>query len=142
MGWVKPFSDVEIAFIESQWRSLGTAETASRLGRSKRGVENIVNRLGLRAPCASAPASAPAPARADRGVIENEGQEADELEELIALKHVLKTTIRSCADPRAIPKLSAELRATVARIEELESGEERSGGLDGELLGLVQLRPA
>lgn len=136
MVWSKPFSDIEIAYIEKEWQQLGTAEIASRLKRSKRGVENIVKKLGLRESCA------PVCARVNTSV-DDEPDGKDELDELIELKRLQKIMLRTCTSSQHFPKLSAEYRETLKQIEELKNGNE-GGRLDGggELLGIVSLRPS
>lgn len=152
MAWSKPFTDVEIAYVEKNYPKKSCATIAAKLGRSKRGVENLVKRLGLREP------RAPAPARAEEGGVGavrgtapdiagpgGEGPQ-DELAELRDIKRVLKRTLRDDIDPKDMPRLSAELREVIRRISEIEEGEDGGsgtmGGQAGSIVVSVPLRPA
>lgn len=135
MAWSKPIGEVELAYIEKEWPRLSCAEIARKLGRSTRGVENAVNRLGLRERRAPAPARAtpaddnPAPS-----------EPLDEAAELRVLKKMLKAAMRE-AGPQSMPKLSAEYREVIRRIGEVEgdSGGKQSSELAG-IIGFVPVR--
>lgn len=134
MTWSKPLSEIELAYIEKSWPRLSCAEIAEKLGRSKRGVENAVSRMGLREP--RAPAGETARARADAGDPEEEGRDdgLDELTELLMLKRAQKRQIRE-AGPQSLPRLSAEFRETVKRIDELRNGGKGNDGSRGAMAG-------
>jgi hypothetical protein len=148
MTWSKPFTDAEIAYVEREFPKKSCATIASKLGRSKRGVEKLVNRLGLREPCAPPPARSKEDAHAREAACPPPAGEGpqDELSELRDIKRVLKRTLRDDIDPRDMPKISAELREVIKRISELEEGGGDGGGtMDrgaGNLVVTVPLRPA
>ena len=150
MTWYTPISEIELAYIEKSWPRLSCAEIAEKLGRSKRAIEKAVNRLGLREP--GAPAAEDAPARADAGDAGEPAQDDErqnELAELRMLKRALKRSICE-AGPQSLPKLSAEFREVVKRIDEVEkegSGDDVRGGAMARakpesLLVSIPLRPA
>lgn len=130
MTWSKPLSEIELAYIEKSWPRLSCAEIAEKLGRSKRGVENAVSRMGLREP--RAPAGETARARADDEDAKDD--ERDELAELLMLKRAQKRQIRE-AGPQSLPRLSAEFRETVKRIDELRNGGKGNDGSRGAMAG-------
>ena len=141
MTWSKPLDDIELAYIEKAWPQRSCTEIAEKLGRSKRAVENAVNRLGLREPRARA-----REAHAPRGAPDACGEEdQDELDELRELKRTLKHSMND-AGPAAMPRLSAEYREVLARISELEGGAGASGGKAGGglagIIGFVPVQPA
>ena len=149
MAWGKAFTDAEIAYVEKHFPKKSCATIAAKLGRSTRGVQLLVKRLGLREPQAGAPArnhgDAPAPARYAEAAAEEGPQ--DELAELRSIKRVLKRTLRDDIDPRDVPKISAELREVIKRISEIEEGGgDGSGGTlaggAGNITIAVPLRPA
>lgn len=150
MAWSKPFDDVEVEYVRNHYPKMGCAALAAKLGRSDRGVRNLVKRLGLTEPCAPAGArssyDACAPAREQpAGDVASERQ--DELSELREMKKVLKHTMHDDIDPRALPKVTAELREVIRRISELEEGDADGGsgalaGSSGSLVVSVPLRPA
>lgn len=152
MAWGKPFTDAEIAYVEMNFPKKSCASIAAKLGRSTRGVEVLVKRLGLREPRPPAPArsSEDAPAHARDAVVAAEpaGEEPaqDELAELREIKRVLKRTLKDDIDPKDMPKLSAELREVIRRISELEGGGDGGGGAlgggPGSIVVSVPLRPA
>lgn len=148
MAWSKPFDEVEITYVEANYPAMTCARIATKLGRSERGVQNLVARLGLRgkgASCACA-MDGPSAGAPDAGTPEVDGGPQDELEELREIKQVLKHALRHDADPRDIPKLSAELREVIKRISDLEGGEDGPGGAmaggAGNIVVSVPLRPA
>lgn len=155
MSWSKPFSEAEIAFVEKYYPKMSCSTIAAKLGRSARGVQRLVKRLGLREP------RAPACTRAEEDGFENPQAEAlgvaggklsgedapqDELAELRDIKRVLKRTLRDSIDPKDMPRISAELREVIRRISELEGGEDGGsgtmGGQAGNIVVSVPLRPA
>ena len=151
MTWHKPFNDVEIEYVKNHYPQMGCAAIAKKLGRSERGVRDLVKRLDLAAPHARANAGddsdgcfpdAIAPTRPP----DCAGEKQDELKELREIKRVLKRTLRDDIDPRAMPKLSAELREVIARIAYLEGdGDDPDGPVAsaaGNLVVSVPLRPA
>ena len=152
MAWSKPFDDKEIAYVEKHYPQLSCATMAAKLGRSERGVRNLVRRLGLAERRAGAPArrneDAPAHARGapDRAEAAGGDGPQDELAELREIKRVLKRTLRDDIDPKDMPRLSAELREVIRRISEIEEGEDGGsgtlGGQAGSVVVSVPLRPA
>lgn len=153
MGWSKPFDEIEIAYIKESWPRLSSEEIGRKLGRSKRGVNKVISRLGLRERCVptrapeedarateGAPPAAPPPMPAPGEA------EQDELAELREIKRVLKRTLRDDISPKDMPKLSAELREVIRRISELEGGADGDGGTmaggAGSIVFSVPLRPA
>ena len=143
MGWAKPFDDKEIAFVKEKYPRMSAAEIAEKLGRSRRGVENLVKRLGLTASCAPARVRVvPLPNKpAGRASSEADGQ--DELSDLRELRSILKHSL-SDAGSKELPKLSAEYREVLARISELERKGKGSGsakgGADGSIKAFSGLR--
>lgn len=144
MAWSKALDEKEIAYIEKSFPRLTCAEIARQLGRTTRCVQKAVNRLGLREP--------PAPrvrAEEERGAAAaGDGDERqDELACLRELRKSLKRLIRE-AGPSSAPALSKEYREVLARISELEGGDDGgSGGALGgaspdSLLVSIPLRPA
>lgn len=138
MTWCKPLDDVELAYIEKSWPDRSCAEIAEKLGRSRRAVENAVNRLGLRA--SHAPATRARDAHSGRGGSRGSGEDQDELAELRELKWTLRNSMAD-AGPSAMPKLSAEYREVLTRISELEGGSGASGGSAGGLAGIIGFVP-
>lgn len=159
MSWSKPFTEVELAYIEKAWPKVGCAAIARKLGRSTRGVEKKVSQMGLRERRAQAragaaaraepshadpPEDAPSPAPAPDGGRQDEMQ--DELRDLRELKRILRRTLKDDIDPKSIPKLSAEYREVLKRIDELEGGGDGGGTVAGDgpgsLLVSIPLRTA
>lgn len=138
MAWSKPFDADELAYIEAAYPQVGAEEIARRLGRSRRGVENKIKQLGLtarRAPAREDPAPLPADPAPD-----------GRLSDLLELKAILRATLAGDIAPKDIAKVSAEYRAVLAEIEQLEGGDGGNSalgdqGIDG-LIGLVSLRTA
>ena len=149
MAWSKPFTEIEIAYIEKAWPKLSCAAIARKLGRSQRGVENQVNRLGLRdgaAPRADARSGGETRAREDAPPARDADEAQDELADLRELKRRLRRMIKDDIDPRAMPKLSAEYRDVMKRIDELERGGDGRSGASGQdggnLVVSIPLQPA
>lgn len=148
MAWSKPFDDVEAEYVRNHYPKMGCAALAAKLGRSERGVRNLVKRLGLAEPCAPAGARSKHDARASvTPALEEDCERQDELAELREMKKVLKHTMHDDIDPRALPKVTAELREVIRRISELEEGGSDGGsgalaGSSGSLVVSVPLRPA
>ena len=146
MGWSKPFTTAEIAYIENNYPVMSCASIADDLGRSERGVRNVVKRLNLtesHARANSVPSAPPTIACENEPETE---EKQDELSELRAIKRVLKRALRNDAKPSDMPKISAELREVVRRISEIEEGEDGSGGSmaggSNSIVVSVPLRPA
>lgn len=138
MAWAKPFTAEEKEYIETVFPQMGATEIAKKLGRSRAGVNNQIKALGLRArrtPCAPAPTGAPA---------REEGDGQDTLSLLRSLREVQWRALMD-AEPRNLPSISAEYRATLAEIARLE-GEDETGKEGGDpldaLIGIIGLRPA
>ena len=139
MAWSKPFSAEETEFIRESFPQLSPATIAQRLGRSTRGVEKKVAELGLRESRARA-SFAPDPPP-DRGA--GAGQRG-RLADLVELRGVLRNALLADIDPRALPKIAAEYRATIDEIARIEGdGEDGVDGCDiGELLSVVPIQAA
>ena len=129
MAWSKPFTADEIAAIEGMYPQLGAAEIAEKLGRSRRGVENVIKRIEKAAPHTRASCR---PDEADGGA----------LDKLRDTAGVLRAAMAD-AGPRDIAKLAHEYREYVLeidRLERAEDGEERDGEGFDQLLGVISLR--
>jgi len=139
--WHKPFSEIEVEYIERHYPKMGCADIAAKLGRSEQGVRNVVNRLGLSQPHACVEE---APCARPKVAAGQEEESQDELAELRQLKRALKRSMREDAGPQTLPKLSAEFREVVRRISELEGGDggKSGGGELAGLIGFVPVRPA
>lgn len=141
MAWSKPIDETELAYIEKSWPSMSCAEIAQKLGRSRRAIQNAVNRLGLREP--HAPACA-CDEREDAAMEDLADEEQDELAELRFLRRTLKRSLQE-AGPQSMPKISAEYREVLARISEIERGGDGSASKPGNelagLIGFVPVRP-
>ena len=149
MAWNKPFSDMEIAYVEKVFPKKSCATIAAKLGRSERGVRDLVKRLGLREPCAAPRAcdGTPSGGAADGPPDAPPGEgPQDELAELREIKRVLKRTLKDDIDPKDMPRISAELREVIRRISEIEEGEDGGcgpvAGQAGNIVVSVPLRPA
>ena len=141
MGWSKPFTEDELAFIEASYPQLGSAEIARRLGRSRRGVDNKVRQLGLAERRARAREAAEVPPLPRRDPTRSE---QDTLADLYELKGILRSALVADIDPRNIPKISAEYRQVLSEIDAIENGGEEqddASGIDG-LIGTIELRAA
>lgn len=129
--WSKPFTEVEEAYVRERWGQLTAIEIAEKLGRSRRGVENLAKRLGLAAPRARVNAGVPQdslPAvmrREERG---REPEEPDKLEDLRWLRRQLRRQLAD-AGPQTAPKLAREYRETLDAIERAEV-DDGDGGYD------------
>ena len=138
MAWSKPFTADELAYIEATYPQVGAEEVARRLGRSRRGVENKIKQLGLTARRARARED-PAPSQAEPAA---DGRLGD----LLELKGILRSTLSGDIAPKDIAKVSAEYRAVLSEIEQLEGGDGGNSALDDQgidgLIGLVSLRTA
>lgn len=152
MAWNKPFDDKEIAYVEKHYPRFSCAEIARKLGRSQRGVEKLVKRIGLderrACACAREEPGGEGPVQGGQECPED-GSMQDELGEMRELKKILKHALHEGVDPRSMPKLSAEYREVLKRISELEGEGEGDGGNVGapgvelgSLLVSVPLRPA
>ena len=135
MAWGKPFSVDELTFIEESFPQLSSATIAERLGRSERGVNRKIAELGLR----DSHARASVPPQEASGA-EQHGRLAD----LVELRGVLRNALLADIDPRALPKIAAEYRATIDEIARIEGdGEDGADGCDiGELLNVVPIQAA
>ena len=131
MAWARPFSDEEKEEIKKLKDQLTPQEIADRLGRSRRGVENVIKKLEESASCARA-WCAPA-----------EGSGRGALADLKALAARLEAAMNE-AGPQSLPRLAREYRETVMQIEALEGGDAEHGkqGDPGELVATIALRPA
>jgi hypothetical protein len=138
--WHKPFGIAEVEYVQAHYPDMSCEAIAEKLGRSRRGVYNLVKRLGLRDSCA--------PARADESrmrareggspdVVEEiadavmsvvgDDEPQDELAELRAQKRFINRVMRENARAADVPKLSAELREIRRRIAELEGESDGDG---------------
>lgn len=118
MSWSKPFTEDEITFVRESFGQLSPAEMAQRLGRSKRGVNNLISRLGLRA-SQKAEEPAPAPPR--------QAASGSQLDALLELRDILRLALLD-AGPQSIPKVAREYRETLDEIERLRDGGESGPG--------------
>ena len=135
MAWSKPFTEVETLFVTQRWGQLSAAEIAEKLGRSRRGVENLAKRLGLSAPCAraigaDAEADAQPPPESLSAEAETQG-EPGELEDLRWLRRQLKRQLAD-AGPQSAPRLASEFRETIAAIRRAEADDDGYGNEEQE----------
>ena len=131
MSWSKPFTEDEVTFVRESFGQLSPTEMAQRLGRSKRGVNNLISRLGLRA---SRQAAVPVPTPPRQAPADSQ------LGALLELRDILRLALLD-AGPQAIPKVAREYRETLDEIERLRDGG-RPEGSHGEdafdaLLGAI-----
>ena len=135
MAWSKPFTDEEKEKIRQLKDQLTSQEIADRLGRSRRGVENVLKKIAAEAPYARAWCRP----EAGSGESPRDGALAD----LYANKRRLEDAM-DVAGPSSIPRLAREHRETVMQIWALEGEDvgQAEPGDPGELLATISLRPA
>lgn len=116
MPGAKQFQQWEVDYIADSYPQISVAEIAKRLGRTPRGVRNVVNRNKLKKVEVDEPLTVPM------------DETADPDESLVRLKELRDIQHRALmtADPRNIPALSAEYRATLEEIRAIEEGDKRT----------------
>ena len=138
MSWSKPFNEDELLFIQESFPRLSSAEIAKRLGRSKRGVNEQIRKLGLRDKEPGATHAREAPAAGQ----DEQPDPGSTLEGLLELKEVLRAAISDCGY-KELPKMAAEYRATLEAIEQLGGNQGRQDKDEDDLsklLGVIQIR--
>lgn len=107
----KPITDEEREFIRAMFPQMSVAKIAEKLGRSRTGVNDVVRKENLREKCARPPVKSNAKRESPDGPLER-------LEEL---RDMLRAALGS-AEPKEMPSLAREYRATMDAIEKFEGG--------------------
>ena len=109
----KSITDEEREFIRAMFPQMNAAKIAAKLGRSRSGVNNIIRAENLREKCARSPRKRDA----------ETGAASSSIERLEELRDMLRVALES-AEPREMPGLAREYRATLDAIEKIEGGGE------------------
>lgn len=106
-----PVTEIERDYVRSKFPQMGVTEIAKNMGRSRACVNAIVNREGLREKRKRAPT--------ESGIADDAPE--DPLSRLKELRDMLRRAMGS-AEPKEMPGLAREYRATVEAVERMEGG--------------------
>lgn len=106
-----PVTEMERDYVRARFAQMSVAEIARNMGRSRACVYSIADREGLREKCKRETVESGSPAVAPDGT----------LARLKELRDMLRKALEG-AEPREMPALAREYRATVEAIEKMEGG--------------------
>lgn len=124
MGTYRHMSDSDKEFARAAWPGVSASKIAAKLGFSKTAITKFLKREGLWE-------LRDEPANFEPETLADETDHQDTLGRLRELRDALKVALVD-ADPRTIPSVAKEYRATLQQIDEMEGGgpDDASAALD------------